>query len=92
MDSAKSLGVMSSSLFEVAAEIKPVKHGSPVFPSKLCHFLCPSIYPVFDNTLVKTGKIEYMGILDRVQEGMGRSAGKRCFNSRTKEPFPESDL
>ena len=38
-----------SPLFEVAAEIKPVK--SPVFASKLCHFLCPSIFPVFDNTL-----------------------------------------
>jgi hypothetical protein len=44
-------------LFEVAAEIKPVL--SPVFASKLCHFLCPSIFPVFDNTLVKTGKIGY---------------------------------
>jgi hypothetical protein len=46
-------------LFKVAAEIKPVKNDSPVFPSKLCHFLCPSIFPVFDNTLVKTGKIKY---------------------------------
>jgi hypothetical protein len=46
-------------LFEVAAEIKPVISPSPVFASKLCHFLCPPIFPVFDNTMVKSGKIGY---------------------------------
>ncbi|MGI5152339.1 hypothetical protein ACQEVC_39205 [Plantactinospora sp. CA-294935] len=37
---------------EVAARLKPTKSGSPVFPSKFCHFLLPRIFPVFDNAAV----------------------------------------
>ncbi|MGW5578672.1 hypothetical protein [Micromonospora chokoriensis] len=37
---------------EVVARLKPTKSGSPVFPSKFCHFLLPRIFPVFDNAAV----------------------------------------
>ncbi|TDB74338.1 hypothetical protein [Micromonospora sp. KC723] len=37
---------------EVVARLKPTKYGSPVFPSKFCHFLLPRIFPVFDNAAV----------------------------------------
>lgn len=39
-------------LFSIAAEIKDV--ASPVFASKLCHFLLPPAFPVLDNTLVRS--------------------------------------
>ncbi len=38
--------------FDIAAEIKPVKNGSAVFPSKLCHFCAPHIYPVVDGEMM----------------------------------------
>jgi hypothetical protein len=34
---------------DLVADIKPVSGGSPVFPSKFCHFLLPKIFPVVDN-------------------------------------------
>jgi len=37
-------------LFELARSIKGVD--SPVFASKLCHFLMPNIYPVIDHAVV----------------------------------------
>jgi len=77
-------------LFRVAAEIKPVKHGSPVFPSKLCHFLCPSIYPVFDNTLVKTGKIEYMEYWTECKKKWEKAPGKGALIQELKSHFPEA--
>jgi hypothetical protein len=33
----------------VVAAIKPLKHPSPVFTSKFCHFLLPRVFPVVDN-------------------------------------------
>jgi hypothetical protein len=36
----------------VVSRLKPTKSGSPVFPSKFCHFLLPRIFPVFDNAAV----------------------------------------
>jgi hypothetical protein len=44
-------------LFDLASEIKPVKSGSGVFPSKLCHFLFPKVFPPMDNEV--TGLSEY---------------------------------
>ncbi|TSK08556.1 MAG: hypothetical protein FPO08_04410 [Geobacter sp.] len=44
-------------LFEVAAQIKKVS--SPMFASKLCHFLVPSAYFVTDGELVKPEWNEY---------------------------------
>jgi hypothetical protein len=41
-------------LFALACSIKP---GSPVFPSKLCHFLFPKLFTVMDT--VATGIFEY---------------------------------
>lgn len=41
-------------LFEIASSIKP---GSPVFPSKLCHFLFPKAFTVMDHEA--TGVFEY---------------------------------
>jgi hypothetical protein len=40
-------------LFSLASEIKP---SSPVFPSKLCHFLFPKLFTPMDN--------EVIGVLD----------------------------
>ncbi len=39
-----------SPLFEVAGSIKGVS--SPVFASKLCHFLMPDMFPVIDNEFI----------------------------------------
>jgi hypothetical protein len=33
----------------LVTEIKPLKSPSPVFTSKFCHFIAPSIFPVVDN-------------------------------------------
>ena len=41
-------------LFGVAQDIKPTKTKSPVFPSKLCHFLLPNAFPVKDNEALKS--------------------------------------
>src|ERR1035437_89280 len=42
-------------LFALASEIKPVK--SPVFPSKMCHFLFPKLFIPMDN--LATGVLDY---------------------------------
>jgi len=46
-------------LFEVAFEIKCCdrKIGSPVFGSKMCHFIFPKVFPVIDN--LATGIFDY---------------------------------
>lgn len=45
-------------LFDLAAEIKPVKYGSKVFPSKLCHFLFPKLFPPIDNEVIGLSEYE----------------------------------
>lgn len=42
-------------LFALACDIKPVK--SPVFPSKMCHFLFPRLFIPMDN--LATGVLDY---------------------------------
>lgn len=45
-------------LFEIANEIKNVT--KPTFPSKLCHFIFPNIYPVADEQVLRvSGFYEY---------------------------------
>ena len=44
-------------LFQSAATIKPVS--SPVFASKLCHFLRPAIYSVVDQAVLGIGTTTY---------------------------------
>jgi hypothetical protein len=44
-----------SRLFTVASKIKQLKHPSPVFPSKLCHFIFPDAFPVMDRLAVGIG-------------------------------------
>lgn len=44
-------------LFQCAATIKPVS--SPVFASKLCHFLRPAIYSVVDQAVLGIGNTIY---------------------------------
>jgi hypothetical protein len=39
-------------LFDVTAEIKKTMPFSPVFASKLCHFIFPAAYPVVDRQVV----------------------------------------
>jgi hypothetical protein len=41
-----------SMLFAAAARLKPTKSNSPVFGSKLCHFMLPALYPVIDRAAV----------------------------------------
>ena len=44
-------------LFYIAQEIKGVE--SPVFASKLCHFLLPKCYPIIDQTAIGLHGISY---------------------------------
>jgi len=46
-------------LFELSKEIKELKGNSPVFPSKLCHFLFPSIFFVGDKEAVRIKNNDY---------------------------------
>jgi hypothetical protein len=48
---------MLSGLYIVASSIKNVS--SPVFGSKLCHFIIPNAFPVIDNYVIGIGKIVY---------------------------------
>lgn len=48
---------VAAPLFECAAQIKPVS--SPVFASKLCHFLRPNLYPVVDQAVLGIGNASY---------------------------------
>ena len=41
-------------LYYVASQIKNVN--SPVFGSKLCHFIVPDAFPVIDSKIIKKGK------------------------------------
>lgn len=40
-------------LFGAAAALKPTKSSSPVFGSKLCHFMVPGLFPVIDRAAVR---------------------------------------
>ena len=42
-------------LYLVASQIKPTIASKPMFASKLCHFLVPSVYFVTDGKLAKAG-------------------------------------
>ena len=46
---------MLSGLYEVARSIKRLKHPSPVFGSKLCHFILPNAFPVVDREMIGIG-------------------------------------
>lgn len=46
-------------LFWEAQAIKPTKGGSPMFPSKLCHFLVPHVFPVCDHEFAGTSAQSY---------------------------------
>lgn len=45
-------------LFEIAFEIKPLKSMTPVFASKMCHFLFPKLFIVMDNKATGVGHYE----------------------------------
>jgi hypothetical protein len=47
----------ASGLFDVAKKIKNVE--SPVFASKLCHFILPGVFPVIDGELIGNTSREY---------------------------------
>ena len=53
------------------AAIKPVKGGSPVFPSKFCHFLLPKVYPVVDTSAMGNGWQTYESYFRFVQGEWG---------------------
>lgn len=46
-------------LFERVRSIKPTKGGSPMFASKLCHFLLPDLFPVTDGDFAYTSRCDY---------------------------------
>jgi hypothetical protein len=48
-----------SEMFELSFEIKcrERRNGSPVFASKMCHFIFPKVFPVIDN--LATGIFDY---------------------------------
>lgn len=50
MDLATAEWSMLADLYETARLIKGVQ--SPVFPSKLCHFILPNLYPVIDRAVI----------------------------------------
>jgi hypothetical protein len=49
------------------AKIKPTKAPSPVFTSKFCHFLLPSVFPVVDREAVGGGWPTYRDYFNYVQ-------------------------
>lgn len=46
-------------IFNVAGQIKKIKKKSPVFPSKLCHFLFPTIFFIADRDTVRMVDADY---------------------------------
>ncbi len=46
-------------IFNVAGQIKKIKKKSPVFPSKLCHFLFPTIFFIADRDAVRIVDADY---------------------------------
>jgi hypothetical protein len=49
------------------AKIKPTNDPSPVFTSKFCHFLLPSVFPVVDREAVGGGWRTYAAYFNYVQ-------------------------
>lgn len=44
---------------KVVFRLKPTRSGSPVFPSKLCHFLLPKVFPVIDGLALAGHSLTY---------------------------------
>lgn len=55
------------SLFEIAVSIKDVN--SPVFASKLCHFLLPNVYPVADREVININNHTYKEYWKQCKQG-----------------------
>jgi hypothetical protein len=47
--------------------IKPTRGNSAVFPSKLSHFIAPSLFPVFDKTALPGGHNDYGRYFNQVK-------------------------
>ena len=54
-------------MFDMAKEIKGTD--SPVFASKLCHFMLPSAFPVTDNTMLGRWGRDYWAYWQRCADG-----------------------
>jgi hypothetical protein len=52
----------------LATEIKPLKYPSPVFTSKFCHFLAPSIFPIVDNAAMGNPFATYAAYFTKARE------------------------
>jgi hypothetical protein len=61
-------GVTWAQVAEFPAAVKPIKGvASPVFTSKFCHFLAPSLFPVIDNAAMG-GATSYRQYFEQVQQ------------------------
>jgi len=74
--------------FKVAQEIKGVS--SPVFASKLCHFLVPAAYFIFDNTLVKRGWKEYRNYWGDCRNAWLVQADKQALRQELRKKMPDA--
>ncbi|MEV0453812.1 hypothetical protein [Catellatospora methionotrophica] len=52
---------------DMVSHLKPTKTGSPVFPSKLCHFLLPKIFPVVDQLALGGQHLSYSSYFELVK-------------------------
>jgi hypothetical protein len=66
-------------LFEFAEKIKKVKKKSPVFPSKLCHFLFPTIFFVADREAVGIVDMDYFNYWDECKNEWYRSSDNKTL-------------
>ncbi|MBI3469364.1 MAG: hypothetical protein HY000_40700 [Planctomycetes bacterium] len=76
-------------LFNVAWQVKKCKNNSPVFASKLCHFLVPSAYFIFDNTLVKPGWNEYRDYWEDCRRAWLDRSDKQALRPELRKKIPD---
>jgi hypothetical protein len=74
-------------LFNVARQIKGV--ASPMFASKLCHFLVPGAYFVTDSTLVKREWKEYWHYWEDCRVAWLDQSDKQALEGELRERMPD---
>ncbi len=77
-------------LFNVAVQIKGVS--SPTFASKLCHFLVPGAYFVFDGILVKRGWSDYRQYWEGCRAEWLKQSGKQALKDTLKRNMPYNSI
>lgn len=77
-------------LFDRARSIKPTQSGSPMFASKLCHFLLPEVFPVTDGDFAHTAWRDYGGYWKDVRGAWTRCANRAALIAELEPHVPES--